>query len=403
MDVTDETEYDNEKSYICTDTNRKSDNPVSFYFDKKSDWFQFTQPIIEPGFTLKKVRVGGKFQMVSNPITKRPYKDFKENDILTVWQTISRSGVEHLVCVIVHNKIAYSFGFGYSGEGEKISRFNIERPILSHMIHTIDYHPGALYTPDFLFESRLYDQFIHKRTQVRLIANTYLTKAHVALLKNKFDQLNYFESDSYSKLSVQMIPAHLTKTAGSNKILEDIIDYFISMVQVNYEVRINDASTDDEVKFYTEVVDNLNSSIVDLQSHIVTSDKIQYVIDYLRTLQSNIFDSKMSRESLKKIYDDTNKGINKLVHTLEKIIINPVTKPSYALCYMNHIIPIPSLKYCEWTRSSIIGQQSPNANCASFIHDLFADVISCRGQNIAFNPSYCTQKTDIKSDCNIQP
>jgi hypothetical protein len=395
--------FEGESTYTTVDENVTKNDPYIFYIDKNTNWFQFTKPIIEPGLESYQYKEMGKNRIRYRQATKRNYQSFKKGDLLTIWQTIGRGGADHLVCVIVHNKVPYSFGFGFSGSGEKEefveSRSKTLASFLEKHIHFFDSLAGSLYTPDHLYERRLYDQILLKRTQVKLIANSYLTEEHIAKMNLEFDKLDYFKlTSSESKLKVRMIPGEIVKVKSNPEKLDEIIDYFFYLAKTYI-----DASKDESGKTYisyADMIENFAQSIAVLQSSSVQSaKKNSAILDFFKLIKEEAF----KKDKVSKEQQGSLSQIEKKLSNAKRLIEKSVSHQSpYAMCYIKHVIPIPDLSYCEFSRNPITGAKVPNANCASFIHRLFGDVLTCTGSSFVFDPRLCKQSSySPKSNCSM--
>ena len=397
-------EYEGESVFVSRQTAPGNDpnTPNVFYFDKNTDWFQFTKPIIEPGFRQIVRKRHKKLEYTTVPSTLRHYKNFKKGDLLTVWQTIGKNGPEHLVCAIVSNKTIYSFGFGYAGAGEKMTKVSAKAPrfapFISDLVHTIDYHPGAIYTPDYLFEQRIYDQIIKKRTQVRLIANSYLTDEHIHLFHEEFDQIDYLKSkDAYSFLRVKLVHGDFMKVnANENKLLE-ISDYFTELIERSFAPQ--PFMNDEQLKNNSLKVQEIAKAILAIDSSVyLDKEKRENIKEHIKSIKK-IYSVGLAKENLKELYIKIDRELDDIVQKLSEF--GQMKKPPHALCYIRHVIPLPQTKYCEWTRSPITGK-SQSTNCASFMKRLFSDILSCSKESLYIDPKLCYHSPNsIKSNCSM--
>ncbi len=143
--------------------------------DKIHEVYKFTAPILE---------------INNNGDIVESYKRIKKGDLIYIWQTLSRSGVEHLAVQIVTKKGRnYSFGFGHEGTAGPLENA-----------------PGVFYTPDFglnyKFQSqkeenermRKTNSTATKRKYVNLISITEINDEHLTNLNNALGQVESLSS-----------------------------------------------------------------------------------------------------------------------------------------------------------------------------------------------------------------
>lgn len=357
IDINKLEEEDNEKTYVLSNTSRDKDSPDFFYYDINTEWFQFTKPIMEPQTVIRTKR-GGGHERINEMV--RYYKNFKENDLLTIWQTIGSKGAEHLVCIIISGKSAYSFGFGFTGGGQKLDR-RVSNIIGGAASHFLDEHMGAIYTPDYLFENRLYDQLIKKRTAVTLIANSYLRKEHIERFNKYFDPIE-FRKDMKAVVTSRMVSTDLFRTCKMLK------------------------GRPDCVSLADELTDIYNYMVI-VQGNLLKRYKA-------------LLDEGQNPEDYQLVLKMVSGAIKKLTDAIERAKKNKDGDKNFRpLTYIRYIIPT-EMKYCEWTRNPLIYGKAAGSNCASFMHRLFGDIIECSGESLVFNPKWCKQRAGSeRSSC----
>lgn len=168
----------------------------------KSTYFSFTEPIL----SVKRSSDGGF-------VFDRHYTNFKAGDKLFIWLTVNRAGNEHVVAHIqTKNNKNYSFGFGYWGEFEdsylRDHPFSVKQLERQQVKDDIERKPGALYTPDYLFELRLNQQVDKpQNTFIKLIASAVLTNTNIQSLNSRFDLLTNVDTDLIVLNLIQVIKA----------------------------------------------------------------------------------------------------------------------------------------------------------------------------------------------------
>jgi hypothetical protein len=387
--------YDDEYSYIVRNSSGGKNSPDINYIDKNTEWFQFCKPVIYGGFENKRTADGKLMQ--------KPKTMFRKGDLLTIWQTLGAGGAEHLLCVIVHKGQLYSFGFGFRGMGEKQQSLNPKiASVFSKFVHLVDVHPGSIYTPDYLFEIRMYDQILKKRSQVKLIANSYLLPHHIEAIRTEFDQIDFYRDDrNRSKISCRLLPGSLfdVNPEDGHKKMEEIADYLMRLIDSDLTPYLEDS---DQVEMATYLISTFVSSIVTIGSQIkMDSSAKQILIEKLLQVvsHSSAYETKVN-ETLKPFFEEMKKTITQSISLLQKQ--DSTDDSPRLLCFIKNLVYLPSARYCEWSSQS--SKDKNLANCASFMYRLFGDILTCSGSSIVFHPKYCKQnETSIKSNCNVYP
>lgn len=170
--------------------------------------YKFTSPVIE---------VNNKGEIVQK------YKNISEGDLLYIWQTLTKTGVEHLAAQIVTKRGEnYSFGFGHEGN--------------SNLLQSV---PGVFYTPDYGLNYKFQSQKEENgnRVYINLISVTEIRQQHLQSLNNALDQVTELSSvgiefDEITDITTTgEIYPKLTRTNAG-------LDFFISPKKSNQQQRI---------------------------------------------------------------------------------------------------------------------------------------------------------------------
>ena len=391
--------FEGESSYVARGSAGGKNSPDVNYIDKNSDWFSFTKPVIYGGFEYKLSALG---ELIQKPKTKRPYRQFREGDLLTIWQTLGAGGAEHLLCVIVHKGQLYSFGFGYQGLGEKQQAYPKIPSIFSKFVHLVDVHPGSIYTPDYLFEMRMYDQIVKKRSQVKLIANSFLMSHHLEAMRKDFDQIDFYKDErNISKISCRLLSGNIFSKPffGGNKALEEMATYLLYLVNNELKPALEDQN---QVEAAAYLINSFISSAVQINTQIkldetTKKDFFEKVINLLKFI--TVYETKVS-DTQKPYFDEMKSSLQQNLVDLQKADSND--ESPRLLCYIKYLLYVPSASYCEFSRDASASKNL--ANCASFMYRFFGDILTCSGSSLVFHPKHCKQsESSVKSNCNVSP
>lgn len=392
--------FEDEYSYVARNSSGGKNSPDINYIDKNTEWFSFCKPVLYGGFKYKTTETG---ELVKKPKTIRPYRQFREGDLLTIWQTLGAGGAEHLLCVIVHKGQLYSFGFGYQGLGEKQQKVNPRiASVFSKFIHIVDVHPGSIYTPDYLYEIRMYDQILKKRTQLKLIANSYLMPHHIIAMRKDFDQIDFYKDDrNISKISCRLLPGNIfdSQVPGNSKMLQDMAEYFLFLVETRLAQSLEDP---DQLEMAAYLISNFVDSVVTIDSQIKLDEttKQELLKKLSKLIEVNKRNEQRVAEQLKPYLSEMKKSLDDGISQLKKA--SSTDDSPRLLCFVKNLLYMPSARYCEWSSQSSSAKNL--ANCASFMYRFFGDILTCSGSSLVFHPKNCMQNEgSIKSNCRVSP
>jgi hypothetical protein len=161
-------------------TRNREDGTNNFvlFGDQSAVEFSFTQPLIEYD---------------KDGVLLHNYNNIKVGDRLLIWQNIDAHGnVAHLTAhIITRDGKHYSVGFGFSGKKTYTGRLpNVAGK--QFMQENLGTAPGAIYTPDNVFEQKLLSQCTKARgVFVRLISAVDITQEHLTNMQEAFSRVDF--------------------------------------------------------------------------------------------------------------------------------------------------------------------------------------------------------------------
>ena len=300
-----------------------------------SKWNAFTYPVITR-----------KWDDMGNINIVKHYNNFTPNDLLFIWKTYTSDSSNHLTAVIYSKKIFYGFGFLTT---DHVSATQSGRNFLAYILKRFvdtTVEDGVISTPDSIFELKVTSHFLANdpsKTFIKLIAAVHLNEKHIAKIKETFDSIP----------PEKIVPCIQTGTARKSMFIkEPAIPFNINHIRQLILAKMEEHEY------------NYNQSPI-----ISDAEETEYKQNQL--ILSKILKNSYTLDAMYK--DNLEKGLVK-IRTM-----------SYNL-YTGE-----DSQYCV-----ISSRGSRTKNCASWIENLFSDVVVCSyfgGAGILSSPQMCKQIT----------
>ena len=322
---------------------------------------------------------------------ERAYNKFKVGDRLLLWQTLNINGIpQHLAASVLSDNKHYSFGFGLEEEEYDITnvkgapgkalRYAINELGDARVRENLKGSKGKLYTPDFIFEEKLYKQIINGGSYLKLIVNTFLTQKHLDNLKTQLKDIKI--NDMTTMVSATIIP---------DMFIQEPSAYLYKMLQIPGFVE-------------TAVGHDLFEKTAEERGRIIFQ---MYNFFHIKELMYCSFASKTTLKKTDTLFQDLIKRAKKLYDIDKRTILDIINDNSletvsqlptdifpekYQIELRSESDPI-DLSTTKLLILHEIGQQTKVvSNCASFLTRIFGDVITCYGESIIVAPQFCHQK-----------
>jgi hypothetical protein len=315
------------------------------------------------------------------------YDKINIGDIVRIWGMLELSGsISHLCAeIIISTGLSITFGMGYYGhiDGHKFDKLD---GIIGSFI---DRKISSLYSPDYLFNTKIMQQFNNPNAKyLKIISQGNLTKEQHSKLYNYFVKIDPIKDLQTLQLKTNQYNIISNNTQTNVKDVE-----LYEKEHTIFDDLLKSTNNLDDTKFSKNV-----NKIEQYKNYKKKYNKIVKIVDKIYTYNKDIYIK--TGIKLEKLFDtgDPEQTDN------AKLLFNYNSSNIYSI-YLSYYWKNPDRDYCTISGPIVSAihnklNKKPVTNCTAFITDFFSDIIRCvRFDSGIVDPNKCSQ-TNEKNECD---